>query len=426
MRSRLKITENVRAARLRRVDGELVPSVTNDTEVLGFALHVVSKRAFWAVSYQPRGINPATGKRWGGGVRHELGDAYATPLSEARTAALAAKARVRAGEDPHREAMVSRASAEAARSAIPTTLSEALIAYEKAYMTRREPSEASRRQSVHYARKAVRLMKAETLALSRLNASVIRLMIETAKGSAGERHHVFGGLSRFLSWCRKQQLIEHNPCDSFDRNERPKPGKARGHVPSLEELHAVWAATEDEPMRDLIRFLLLTPLRRGEAAGLLWCEVNLDRGRVLIRADRMKNGEEHELPLAERALAMLTPRKTAAAKGNELVFPSRANKPYDGWDKLTTRIRKKIGQAEAGKDEVFAFHDIRRSFVSHLAGRFDVDLLDQCLSHTRKGVLGVYQRSARWPERVAALNAWSALVTGEEQIDNVLQFRVER
>ena len=122
--------------------------------------------------------------------------------------------------------MVSRASAEAARSAIPTTLSEALIAYEKAYMTRREPSEASRRQSVHYARKAVRLMKAETLALSRLNASVIRLMIETAKGSAGERHHVFGGLSRFLSWCRKQQLIEHNPCDSFDRNERPKPGKA--------------------------------------------------------------------------------------------------------------------------------------------------------------------------------------------------------
>ena len=63
-------------------------------------------------------------------------------------------------------------------------------------------------------------------------------------------------------------------------------------------------------------------------------------------------------------------------------------------------------------------------FVSHLAGKFDVDLLDQCLSHTRKGVFGVYQRSSRWPERVAALNAWAELICGEAlpEVDNVLRF----
>jgi hypothetical protein len=93
---RTKITEPLRSARLRR---PLIPSVSKDSDVPGLALHVTSKRGFWAVAYQPRGRNPVTGKRWGGGVRHELGDAILTTVAEARTAALAAKAIVRAGRE---------------------------------------------------------------------------------------------------------------------------------------------------------------------------------------------------------------------------------------------------------------------------------------------------------------------------------------
>jgi len=86
-----KITEPLRSARLRR---PLVPSVTKDADTPGLALHVTTRRAFWALSYQPKGVNPSTGKRWGGGVRHELGDAMLMTVAEARTAALAAKALV--------------------------------------------------------------------------------------------------------------------------------------------------------------------------------------------------------------------------------------------------------------------------------------------------------------------------------------------
>src|ERR1700722_16460257 len=101
-----KITETVRSAALRR---PLKPSLTRDSEIPGLCLHVTTRRAFWALSYQPKGTNPATGKRWGGGVRHELGDAMLVPVSEARGLALAAKAVVRAGGDPHRAAMASTA-----------------------------------------------------------------------------------------------------------------------------------------------------------------------------------------------------------------------------------------------------------------------------------------------------------------------------
>ena len=148
MPTNVKITEPVRTARLRR---PLVPSVTKDSDIPGLALHVTRKRSFWALSYQPKGVNPATGKRWGGGVRYELGDAMLMTVAEARTAALAAKTLIRAGRSPHHERLASTASAVAQRAILPSTVDEALDAYAAALMTRRQPSETMRRKSVHYA-----------------------------------------------------------------------------------------------------------------------------------------------------------------------------------------------------------------------------------------------------------------------------------
>ena len=73
-----KITEAVRTVALRR---PLKPVVIRDGEIAGLCLIVTAKRSFWALVYQPRGINPATGKRWGGGTRHEICDAMLMPVS---------------------------------------------------------------------------------------------------------------------------------------------------------------------------------------------------------------------------------------------------------------------------------------------------------------------------------------------------------
>ena len=172
-----------------------------------------------------------------------------------------------------------------------------------------------------------------------------------------------------------------------------------------------------------MRFLLLVPLRRDEAVGLAWNDVDLQLRRIRIPAHRAKTREAHELPLSEPAMAMLEARKLAA-KG-ELVFPSPNGGPYTGSDHLLTRIRARIGHANTKRAERFSFHDIRRSFVSHLAERgYDVDLLDQCLGHSRKGVFGIYQRASRMAERGRAMEAWAGLVTGagEAEIGRLLAF----
>jgi integrase len=419
----LKITESVRSARLSPVEGALVPSVTFDTDVPGFALHVTTRRAFWAVTYQPRGINPATGKRWGGGVRLDLGDAYAAPLADARAAARAVKANVSMGRDPHRERMAARTAAVAERAILTQSTGDALDAYLKTIESNDKLASNTKRLKAHYVRKAVRVLEVESETLSAVDDRAIARMLDQV-GSRAEKWHLFEALRLFLDWAKhkNRRLVEHNPCDDFEKRDRPDRPRNRDNVPPLALLQAVWNALEHEPpyARDMGRFLLLMPLRRSEAATLRRSDVDLAGKRISIPGDKMKNGERHELPLSPAAFAILEARSPVGG----LVFGTTEGKLYKDWGGVIARLRKAIGQGEATKETRFTWHDVRRAFVSHLAGKFDVDLLDQCLSHTRKGVFGVYQRSSRWPERVAALNAWAELICGEAlpEVDNVLRF----
>jgi integrase len=417
----IKITESVRKARLRR---PFERSVTRDSEIPGFTLIVTSRRAFWALLYQPRGTNPSTSKRWGGGTRLELGDAHQIPVKRARAAALAAKALVRAGRDPHREHMAARAGVEASRSIIPPTVGKALDDYAEALAARGAPSEWSRRQAVHYARKAVRLMRAETLPLAAIDVRMARLMFETMTGSQAEKYQVHSGLRRFQTWARRQGLISVNVCDALERDERPKPGKPRFNVPSLEELRAVWAAVESESasVRDAVRLLLLTALRRDEGVCLPWGEVDFVHHRLVIPGDRMKNGEPHEVPLSPCALALLQARMPANPSPRALVFPSSVGKPIANWGAILARIRKAIGQANSPKAQRFVFHDVRRSFVSILSKEFDADALDQALAHKRSGIAAVYNHSTRMEARLLAFPRWADLLVGVAAPSNVAPF----
>ena len=318
--------------------------------------------------------------------------------------------------------MALRASVEAARSIIPTTVAEALDAYAKALAARTTPSEATRRQAAHYAGKAVRLMKAEALPLAAVNVNRIRLMLETMPGSQAERRMVFGCLSRFLTWSRRQGLVEVNACGGLDRDERPKPGKARDNVPSIADLRAIWAAVEGEydSMRDAVRMLLFTALRRDEIGCLTWGEVDLVNHRLVISGERMKNRELHEVPLSAPAIAILEARMPANPSPHALVFPSTVGTPIVSWSALFARIRKAIGENGLPKAQRFVFHDIRRSFISLLSDEFDVDALDRALAHKRSGISATYNHSSRMEARARIFARWADLLLDETASGNVV------
>lgn len=420
-----KITETVRQSALKL---PLVPIVIKDSD--GFLLIVTTRRAFWAQRLQPRGLRP-DGKRWSV-VRHELGDARTMTAAQARTASMKAKAAVGEGRDPHRERLAQRANVEAARSFVVQTAGAAVDLYAQAIGARARLSDRTKRATVRYVIKAVRLLGGSGIALSAIDTPSVLLMLDAVDSSAFERHHVFSELTRFLDWCVKRQLIPANPCAGIDRDDRPRPGRSREHTPSIATIRLVWAAVEGAPdhVRALIRFLLLVPLRREEAQGLLWSEVSLDGRRVIIRAERMKNRQQHSLPLSAPAIDILVERSSCRGR-NERVFAPPSDVRRANWSWLVGRIRIAIGEANLERAHRFNLHDVRRSFVSALAEGdseqdkrgFDVDLLDQLLSHSRKGVFGVYQRSSRWPEKKEAMAAWAELVAPSVARSNVVSIR---
>ncbi len=415
-----KITEASRTAALKL---PLTPSITKDAELAGFALVVTQSRAFWCQRLQPRGLNPLSGRRWAL-VRHELGDARTMTVSEARAAALAAKAASRQGRDPHRERLTSAASSVARRSIVPQTAGEAASLYAQALEARAHLSDATKRKTIHYVDKALRLIGGDAIALTAIDTRAVRLMVDAVDSSAFERHHVFGAFDRFMTWCAKRELIPVNPCSGIDRDDRPRPGRSRDHTPPIATIQRAWDAVEDAPdhIRALIRFLLLVPLRREEAQGLLWQEISLEEKRISIRAERTKGRQAHSLPLSESALAILAERASRRT-ANDRVFAPPSGARTINWDYWVTRIRVTLGEDDLERSRRFNLHDLRRSLVSVLGERgFDVDLLDQLLGHSRKGVFGVYQRSQRWREREAAMSAWAELVVPSAARNNVVVF----
>jgi integrase len=346
--------------------------------------------------------------------------------AEARSASLAAKAASQQGRDPHRERLASLASATAQRSIVPKSVGEAAAVYAQTISAREHLSDRTRRKIVHYLKKALRIIGGESIALAAIDTPAVRLMIDAVNSSPSERREVFEALNKFMDWCVKRGLIPINPCAGIDRADRPRGSRSRDHTPSVATLRRAWDAIEDAPdhVRALIRFLLLVPLRREEAQGLLWSEVDLDEKRIAIRAERMKNRQVHTLPLSAPALAILADCAACRAV-DDRVFASPSGARAINWTHWVTRIRVALGEDGFERSRRFNLHDVRRSFVSQLAERdFDVDLLDQCLSHSRKGVLGVYQRSSRWREREAAMAAWAELVAPSvDDRDNVVPIR---
>src|SRR5262249_17403946 len=79
----------------------------------------------------------------------------------------------------------------------------------------------------------------------------------------------------------------------------------RSRILDDDELRRLWAATPDgEPFSNLVRLLLLTTARRGEAAGMKWSEVGAD-GVWALPAARSKTKVEVVRPLSKAAQAIL-------------------------------------------------------------------------------------------------------------------------
>lgn len=412
-----KLTQNaVVAAWKARAPGR---RILRDHEVAGLHLVIGPSSAVWRFTFRPLGARED-------GARHAtqtltIGTIQSVSLAEARLAAIEAKAKVRAGQDPARSAKAARQATIEARPAI-VTLGEAAAAY--------EPWLAARKRSPKYLvdeRRYLRLGVAaigQERGLATLRAHHVEDMVHEAATPAIARK-AFGAVSRLMAWAAARDMITGNPAATISRSARPKPPAVRTRRPSVETIRAAYVTAEtirpgklcDAALAgtwaDLVRFMLLVPCREIEAARALWVHIDLDAGLWVQPGRITKNGDAHTLPLAPAVVELLRRRHDAHGHKFPHVFPGpRSGRQANSWAKLLEAVHK--ASATTG----WSWHDLRRAFVSELAelGHSET-VLDGILNHrqsaTRSGIIANYQQSALMAQRRKAMEAWAELITGD-------------
>ena len=197
-------------------------------------------------------------------------------------------------------------------------------------------------------------------------------------------------LSKLFTVAEKEGLRPDrtNPCHKLERaRERP-----RDRVFSAEDLETLelglQALTKAKKLEaghaDLVRFLALSGLRRGEALGLRWKDINLDQGWMAFEEHKTDREGTKKLPLNSHLRAVLADR--AAEKISPYVFPGRSlDKPFNGFGKVWLRIQTFAGL------EGLTPHDFRHTFqTTCMELGYPAAIADSLLGHSLGRIRDTY------------------------------------
>ena len=132
----------------------------------------------------------------------------------------------------------------------------------------------------------------------------------------------------------------------------------------------------DSLMRDYLVVLMLTGLRRNEAAKLRWADIDFKAETLRIPAEIAKNHEEHRLPLSDYLTELLQARFNRRDLGDIYVFPGdgatghliESKTSIGAMIKLLHEQQKTRDPDADIRDVKFSPHDLRRTFITVAEG----------------------------------------------------------
>ncbi|MEW8288226.1 MAG: integrase family protein [Candidatus Thiodiazotropha endolucinida] len=127
--------------------------------------------------------------------------------------------------------------------------------------------------------------------------------------------------------------------------------------------HKTTGDSSGRTVADFLLMLILTGLRRSEAAPLKWEQIDLANKTLIIRDT--KNHEDHTLPLSDYLLALIEERRALVDAKCEWVFPSNRMESY------LKEPRNHVAAISKAAGVPFLLHDLRRTFVTY-AERLDI------------------------------------------------------
>ncbi len=252
-----------------------------------------------------------------------------------------------------------------------------------------------------------------TLAKRRLDAITSHMLdaiTDELVATPTEQSHAIAYGKTFFKWCVRRRYIGFSPLDG---TQLPK-AKRRKRVLTDVELRAVWEAARgfNSHYGSIIKILILTGMRRGEAAAIRasWIQEH----SLTVPKEITKNGRELLFPLSPMLAKLLAHALEAARspyQNDPLLFPAAnyPNQPFSGFSQSKKNIDKLLTIAK------WQHHDLRRTYRTNL-GRLRVapHIAERLVNHVavQNEVEAIYDVWTYFPEMQEAQTTYENWLTG--------------
>jgi len=359
----------------------------------------------------------------------------AIPLPDARDLAREALVKIARGDNPAAEKAAAKQEAKATPKAASDLVEKVVASFLDRYAAKNcKPTTYSEYK---------RILESNVVSawrgrrLSEMTRADVHELLDGIidRGAAVQANRTLAALRTMSNWALERGTIDSNPCAGV---KAPTQEKSRERVLTDDEIRLAWLAFEKAgwPFGRLGQLLLLTGARRDEIAEAKWSELDANNKLLILPSLRMKAGQEHEIPLTDKAMEIIEslpkiaakPKKGEKTSEPEFLFTTSGERPVSGFSKgkqsidrmIADMIRAELGD-EAPAPAHWVFHDLRRTVATNLQKLgVRLEVTEAVLGHTsgsRAGVVGIYQRHTFADEKRAALEAWArkleAIVSGK-------------
>lgn len=188
------------------------------------------------------------------------------------------------------------------------------------------------------------------------------------------------------------------------------------------EIKQLWESLDDSPISMLLKFLLVTGQRTGEARFMEWIDIDMDENLWTIPESKTKNERIHIVPLSPLAMKILGEMKKKK-NDNNYVFPGRKGVLDIG--SPNHYFQKSIKDFDWERTTP---HDLRRTVKTRL-GELGISghIKNEVMNHERRGMDKHYDHHSYLLEKTYALYEWAILleeiIKGKEE-DNIKKGKI--
>lgn len=334
-----------------------------------------------------------------------LGSLKLIGLADARTAAADIRRKVRAGGDPVAERREAKRKVE-----VPTFRVAAKTCHAEYLPTWKNEKHAWQWLATLEAH-AFPLLGDRTV--DRIEASAVRDVLAPIWLTTPETaRRVRQRIGAVLDWAHGKGFREAPLIVKALSASLPRQAKATRHyeampwqdVPAfIKTMHA--SSKGSGAVKLALEFLILTAARSGEVRGALWSEIDRDGKLWRIPADRMKAKRSHNVPLSDRALAIIDRVAELREDDAALIWPGQSGKKPMSDMTLKMALRR-LGLSA----DPHGFRSSFRDWVSE-ATAYREAVAEAALAHAKGDKTeAAYARSDLLEKRRAMMADWAATV----------------